>query len=223
MVAVLLAAVLALMARPGTTTRATLTGVELVDVVPVDRVAFSAESATIHLLTQPVSPGVQTLVVHITDGDGRALVLDPAPTVEVSWTPFSKIKNKNVNLQIVQPQLETTVLDPATSGAFFIGTAMSPASGWWQADVSVTPANGIASRARYWCCSRSQCHRLGVPTRPLIRRRERSSSAVWIRSPASARSAIRSASTTVEVPSIAHRPRSARPMPNGLPPMLTDH
>ena len=73
MLAVLLAAVLALMARPGTVTPATLAGVELVDVVPVDRAAFAAESATVHMLTQPASPGIQTLVVRLTDGSGRRL------------------------------------------------------------------------------------------------------------------------------------------------------
>ena len=50
---------------------------------------FGMESATIHLLTQPVSPGAQTLVVHLTDGHGVALALDPAPEVAVTWTPLT--------------------------------------------------------------------------------------------------------------------------------------
>ena len=82
--AVLLSAVLALMARPGTVNMATLAGVELSDVVPVDRAAFAAESATISLLTQPASPGAQTLVVRLLDESGAAIALDPAPEVLVS-------------------------------------------------------------------------------------------------------------------------------------------
>ena len=48
------------------------------------------ESATIHLLTQPVSPGAQTLVVRLTDGQGGMLALDPAPEVAVTWTPLPR-------------------------------------------------------------------------------------------------------------------------------------
>ena len=89
LIALFLAAVLGLMARPGTVATATLAGIELADVVPVDRATFGMESATIHLLTQPVSPGPQTLVVHLTDGLGAALALDPAPEVAVAWTPLT--------------------------------------------------------------------------------------------------------------------------------------
>ena len=71
LLALLLAAVLGLMARPGTAASATLAGVELADVVPVDRAAFGMESATIHLLTQPVLPGAQTLVVRLDGRRGR--------------------------------------------------------------------------------------------------------------------------------------------------------
>ena len=142
--AVLLAAVLALMARPGAVTRATLAGVELADVVPVDRAAFATESATVHLLTQPASPGVQTLVVRLTDGDGEAIALDPAPEVEVAWTPLSSYTGED------DPAVATSVLQPATAGALFTGAVTAPTAGWWQADVIVTPPGGIASRARFW-------------------------------------------------------------------------
>ena len=75
--ALFLAAVLALMALPGTVMPATLAGVELADVVPVDRAAFGMESATIHMLTQPVTSGAQTLVVRLTDGQGPRSHLTP--------------------------------------------------------------------------------------------------------------------------------------------------
>ncbi|MBW3631546.1 MAG: copper resistance protein CopC [Chloroflexi bacterium] len=142
--AVLLAAVLALMAPPSAVTRATLAGIELADVVPVDRAAFAAESTTIHLLTQPASPGDQTLVVRLTDGSGGAIALDPSPEVAVTWTPLS------TDAGGVDPAVETTVLQSAPAGALFTGAVMVPTAGWWQADVIVTPPGGIASRARFW-------------------------------------------------------------------------
>ncbi len=141
---VLLAAVLALMARPGAVTRASLAGVELADVVPVDRSAFAAQSASVHLLTQPASPGVQTLVVRLTDGSGEAIALDPAPDVAVTWTPLSAKTGDD------DPAVETSVLQPAPAGALFTGAVTVPTPGWWQADVVVTPPGGIASRARFW-------------------------------------------------------------------------
>lgn len=152
LVTLFLAAVLALMALPGTVAHATLAGVELADVVPVDRAAFGMESATIHLLTQPVAPGAQTFVVRLTDGDGAALALDPAPAVEVTLTPLTSATAND------EPALETAgfavrlpvhVL-PDPSGALFAGTGTLPGEGWWQADVTVTPADGVAARARFW-------------------------------------------------------------------------
>ena len=104
LIALFLAAVLGLMARPGTVATATLAGIELADVVPVDRAMFGIESATIHLLTQPVSPGPQTLVVHLTDGLGAALALDPAPEVAVAWTPLTAEDS------VDKPDMETAVL-----------------------------------------------------------------------------------------------------------------
>jgi hypothetical protein len=41
-------------------------------------------------------------------------------------------------------------LQPDPSGALFAGTVVLPSVGWWQADVTVTPADAIASRARFW-------------------------------------------------------------------------
>jgi copper transport protein len=146
LVALFLAAVLGLMALPGTIATATLAGVELADVVPVDRAAFGMESATIHLLTQPVSPGTQTLVVRLTDGHGGTLVLDPAPDVALTWTPFAAGDRAG------GPGVETAVLHPPpdSSAPLFIGTVALPSSGWWQADVTVTPPDGVAARARFW-------------------------------------------------------------------------
>ncbi len=84
--AVLLSALLALMAAPGTVTPATLAGVALGDVVPLDRAAFDTGSGMIHLLTQPATPGPQTLVVRLTDTGETALTATRAPAVQVSWT-----------------------------------------------------------------------------------------------------------------------------------------
>jgi hypothetical protein len=134
--AVLLAAVLALMARPGTVTEATLAGVELADVVPVDGAAFGAESATISLLTQLASPGTQTLVVRLSDGNGGAIALDPVPDVEVSWTPFSTSAGDD------DPAVHMSTLQPDPSGALFTGGGMVPTAGWWQADVIVPRQGG---------------------------------------------------------------------------------
>jgi hypothetical protein len=152
LVTVFLAAVLALMALPGTVAHATLAGVELADVVPVDRAAFGMESATIHLLTQPVAPGAQTLVVPLTDGDGAALALDPAPAVEVTWTPLtSATENDELALETAARSVPVNLhLQPDPSGALFAGTATLPSEGWWQADVTVTPADSVAARARFW-------------------------------------------------------------------------
>jgi len=150
LVALFLAAVLALMALPGMVAPATLAGVALADVVPVDRAAFGMESATIHMLTQPVAPGAQTLVVRLTDGHGAALALDPAPEVEVTWTPLTAGTEND------EPVVETAVLDvplhvqPDPSGALFAGTVTLPSVGWWEADVTVTPADGVAARTRFW-------------------------------------------------------------------------
>ena len=145
LVALFLAAVLALMALPGTVMPASLAGVALADVVPVDRAAFGMESATIHLLTQPVAPGAQTLVVRLTDGHRAALALDPALEVEVIWTPLTTSTENDV------PEVETpSHLQPDPSGALFAGTVTLPGAGWWQADVTVTPVDGVAARARFW-------------------------------------------------------------------------
>jgi hypothetical protein len=146
LVALSLAAVLGLMARPGTVATATLAGVDLADVVPVDRTAFGMESATIHLLTQPVSPGAQTLVVRLSDGHGGALALDPAPEVNVTWTPFAADDSAG------GPGVEIAVLDlpPEPSAPLFTGTVTLPSAGWWQVDVTVTPPDGVAARARFW-------------------------------------------------------------------------
>ena len=102
LVALFLAAVLALMALPGTVAPATLAGVELADVVPVDRTAFGMESATIHLLTQPSRPAPR-LVVRLTDGQGGTLALDPAPEVTVTWTPLT------TEGSVDEPDVETAV------------------------------------------------------------------------------------------------------------------
>ena len=146
LVALFCAAVLGLMARSGTVASATLAGVELADVVPVDRTAFGMESATIHLLTQPVSPGAQTLVVRLTDGQGGTLALDPAPEVTVTWTPLTAEDS------VDEPDVETAVLHllPDPSAPLFTGTVTLPSAGWWQADVTVTPPDGVAARARFW-------------------------------------------------------------------------
>jgi methionine-rich copper-binding protein CopC len=145
LVALFFAAVLALMALPGTVAPATLAGVALADVVPVDRAAFGMESATIHLLTQPVAPGAQTLVVRLTDDHGAALALDPAPEVAVTWTPLTASTENNV------PEVEApSHLQPDPSGALFAATVTLPGVGWWQADVTVTPVDGVAARARFW-------------------------------------------------------------------------
>jgi hypothetical protein len=144
--ALFLAAVLGLMARSGTVASATLAGVELADVVPVDRTAFGMESATIHLLTQPVSPGAQTLVVRLADGEGEALELDPAPEVTVTWTPLTAAES------VDESDVETAILRPLSdpSAPLFTGTVTLPGAGWWQGDVTVTPPDGVAARARFW-------------------------------------------------------------------------
>jgi methionine-rich copper-binding protein CopC len=144
--ALFFAAVLGLMALPGRVTTATLAGVELADVVPVDRAAFGMDSATVHLLTQPMSPGAQTLVVRLTDGHGGTLALDQAPKVAVTWTPFAAADGAD------EPETETVTLHvpqdlPRT---LFTGAVTLPDPGWWQADVTVTPPNGVAARARFW-------------------------------------------------------------------------
>jgi len=146
--ALFLAAVLALMALPGIVAPATLAGVELADVVPVDRAAFGMESATIHMLTQPVTSGAQTLVVRLTDGQGAALALDLPPVVEVTWTPLI-VGAENDELA-VETAVRNVHLQPDPSGALFTGTVTLPSAGWWQADVSSTPADGVAARARFW-------------------------------------------------------------------------
>ncbi len=138
--AVFLASLLALMSAPGTVTPVTLAGVALADVVPVDPSAFGAASASIHLLTQPAAPGPQALVVRLTNGDGAALVADPAPDVQVTWT---LLRDSEV---VVDP----VVLQPGPFAALFFGTVTLPVSGWWQAHVSITPPGGIAARARFW-------------------------------------------------------------------------
>ena len=150
LLALLLAAALALMALPGTVARPTLAGVALADVVAVDRAAFGMESATIHLLTQPVSPGAQSVIVHLTGGHGAALALDPAPDVEVTWTPLSAGAENDESVAEAAVRNVPSRLQPDPSGALFAGTVTLPSVGWWQADVTVTPADGIAARARFW-------------------------------------------------------------------------
>jgi copper transport protein len=141
--AALLAALLALMAAPGAIVSATLAGVNLVTVAPVDRAAFAAESGMVHLLTQPAAPGRQLLVVRLTDSGGAPLVSDPAPRVDMTWTAFSSSANDS-------PVAVTADLQPDASGSIFTGEATLATAGWWQTDIVVTPGGGIASRAQFW-------------------------------------------------------------------------
>jgi hypothetical protein len=108
------------------------------------------ESATIHMLAQPVVPGAQTLVVRLTDGQGGSLAFDPAPQVEVTWSPFTSDAGDG------EPVVETNILSvplhsqPDSSAALFTGAMTLPSAGWWQADVSIIPPDGVAARARFW-------------------------------------------------------------------------
>jgi hypothetical protein len=142
MVAALLSALLALMALPGMMATASLAGVELADVVPVDPAALGADSATIHLLAQPLTPGAQTIVVRLADADGAPLAANPAPEVDIAWTAFSGPDQ--------DAPVETSTLQPDDAGVLFTGAATLAAPGWWQADVVVTPPDGVASRAHFW-------------------------------------------------------------------------
>jgi putative copper export protein len=137
--AALLAALLALLANPGIVTPPTLAGVSLSDVVTLDRAAFAADNGTIHLLTQPAMPGPQTLVVRLTSASGTPLAADRPPAVEVQWTALHE---GDATTQLVALQA-----DP--SGVLFTGAAPL-ATGWRQADVVITPPDGVASRARFW-------------------------------------------------------------------------
>lgn len=137
--AALLAAVLALLAPPGTAAPATLAGVALAEVVPLDREAFGVEFGIIHLLTQPAMPGAQTVLVRLTAADGTPLTSDATPRAEVVWTPLVGESRP----------AEPVALQDDPSAAIFIGAATLGA-GWQQADVAITPPGGIASRARFW-------------------------------------------------------------------------
>jgi hypothetical protein len=119
--------------------QASLAAIELAEVVLLDRDAFGAEQGVVHLLTQPGAPGVQTLVVRLTDGEGAPLTTAEAPAVEVVWTPLDGMD---------QPA-DPVMLDADPSGAVFTGAALAVA-GWQQGDVVLTPPGGIASRARFW-------------------------------------------------------------------------
>ena len=138
----LLAAVLALLAPPGMAAPPTLAGVALGDVVRLDLDAFDAESGVISLMTQPAAPGAQTVVVRLTNADGASLTSDEAPAVEVVWTPLGG------SAQPAEPAA-SVVLQADASGTVSTGSAML-AAGWQQADVTITPPGGIASRAQFW-------------------------------------------------------------------------
>ena len=138
-VAALLSAPLALLAPPGIAAPATLAGIALGEVVVLDRDAFGAERGVLHLLTQPGTPGAQTLAVRLTDADGAPLAAAEAPEVEVVWMP----------LDGMAPPADAVTLAADPAGAVFTGAANFVA-GWQQADVVLTPRGGIASRARFW-------------------------------------------------------------------------
>ena len=217
LIALFLAAVLGLMARPGTVATATLAGIELADVVPVDRATFGMETATIHLLTQPVSPGPQTLVVHLTDELGAALALDPVPEVAVAWTPLTTEKS------VDKPDMETAVLHlpPDSSAQLFTGTVVLTSAGWWQADVTVTPPSGVAARARFWLVLPDP-NITGTGPEPTSAPEAQALFTRGLESlPLSAPFATGSASATAAARSIAPRPRSARPMLSDLRPIPT--
>jgi hypothetical protein len=115
--------------------------VTLSDIVPIDRAGFGVENGEIRLLIQPAAPGRQLLVVRLGDGSGAPLVADPPPRVEVIWTAFAA---GDTGSPITAP------LQPDASGSIFTGETTLPIGGWWQADVVVTPASGIASQAHSW-------------------------------------------------------------------------
>ena len=141
--AALCAAMLALLTLPGTTTTDDLAGVDLVDVVPLDASAYGVEGGLVHLLAQPTGADAQTVVVRVTDDEGFPLVADPPPEVQVHWSSLGG------------PERPETIvhLGPDAAGAVFTGAVVLPVDGWWQANVVITPANGITSRARFWLVS----------------------------------------------------------------------
>jgi copper transport protein len=140
LVVTLFAAVLALMAAPGIVAPATLAGIDLVDVVPLDSDVFGVDSGLVHLMTQPGRAGPQTLVVRLTSDDGAPLVPDPTPNVEVIWTPLTNPASAEVIAR----------LEADSSGSLFVGAANLAVSSWWRADVVITPPAGITSRAQFW-------------------------------------------------------------------------
>ena len=140
---VLFSAILALLVAPGTTTEASLVGVDLADVVPLDPGTFAAPTGAIHLLVQPTNGGGQTVVVRVVDAAGRPLAPAPIPQVAVTWMPLTTSGEETRDPV-------TVTLRPDDSGALFSGATTLPADGWWQVDVVVTPPGGIATRARFW-------------------------------------------------------------------------
>jgi hypothetical protein len=137
--AALLAAYLALLAPPGTATPATLAGVALGDVVPLDQGAFGSGRGMLHLLTQPVTPGAQTVVAQLTTTSGAPLAPATPPLVEMTVMPLES------NAQPSEP----VALSGDASGTLFTG-GTTLAAGWRQIDVAITPPEGVVSRAQFW-------------------------------------------------------------------------
>lgn len=136
----LLAAMLALMALPGTVVRASLAGVDLVEIVSLDASVFGHERGMVHLLARPDGPGPRPVVVRLTDLNGTPLAAAPAPAVTVAWTRMAGD----------DPAQVRTSLQQDGSGALFVGAVTLPEEGWWQAVVEIAPPAGVATHARGW-------------------------------------------------------------------------
>jgi len=131
------AAVMALLVPPsGGAISASLAAVNIVDPVPL---TVAGEPGLAHLQFQPAQPGDNTFIVWLSTAAGVTAVAAERPDVALELRSLSGDA----------PPLLATML-PGESGPFAVATASLPASGWWQATVTVTPATGAAATADFF-------------------------------------------------------------------------
>lgn len=121
-----------LSAAPGTQVSPTLAGIDLAAAVPLGP---DGAAGRLDLALSPALPGANTVVVRLTGPDGAALPPAQAPMVSVAFSPLDHAAPP----QTVNPT-------PNQMGGFAVAGVDLPGGGWWQADVTLVPPDGQASR-----------------------------------------------------------------------------
>ncbi|MGI9253841.1 MAG: copper resistance CopC family protein, partial [Thermomicrobiales bacterium] len=133
--ALLAAAVMPLMARPGVQTFATLAELDLPAAFPMP----DGSQGVAHLVMQPDTQGPAAVFVRLQRKDGSVLTPSEIPMLELTFSPLD------------HPEAPTTAtLEPDPNGGFAFGLADISHAGWWHASLTIVPPTGDPTAVSWW-------------------------------------------------------------------------